>query len=128
MRGHRKDGKGASAPDRCPSRAQILPDRLNNGAGNQSSAHSAATPTIPQNTRIPSSPDDPRGWMFAQLDRMGPEALQGALVALDELSRPLTAREIEHALRRHGVAKSRAVLFGASLSKLSIIAIVGGEE
>jgi hypothetical protein len=51
-----------------------------------------------------------------------------ALKVLDAVSRPLTAREIEAALRRHGVPKSRAVLFGATLCKLEIIAVVGGEE
>ncbi len=37
------------------------------------------------------------------LASMGNEAIQGALVALDEVSRPLTPREIEKALREHGV-------------------------
>jgi hypothetical protein len=60
-----------------------------------------------------------------RLATMGTEAMQGALVALDEVSRPLTARKIEAALRRHGVTKSRAVLFGASLCKLHIVAVVG---
>jgi hypothetical protein len=51
-----------------------------------------------------------------------------AVKVLDAVSRPLSAREIEAALRRHGVPKSRAVLFGATLCKLSIIAVVGGEQ
>jgi hypothetical protein len=62
-----------------------------------------------------------------RLESMGVEAMQGALVALDEVSRPLTAREIEHALLKHGVPKSRAVLFGASLKCLHIVAVVGPE-
>jgi repressor of nif and glnA expression len=58
---------------------------------------------------------------------MSPEAQAAALMVLDEMSRPLTAREIERALRNHGVVKSRAVLFAASLCKLHLIAVVGGE-
>lgn len=51
-----------------------------------------------------------------------------ALQLLDKLSRPLSPREIEGSLRRHGVSKSRAVILGASLRKLHIIALVGPEE
>lgn len=51
-----------------------------------------------------------------------------AAKVLDACSRPLTAREIERALRNHGVPKSRAVLFGASLKRFAIIAVVGPEE
>jgi len=65
--------------------------------------------------------------LLTAIDAMSPAELTGATIALDHLSRPLTAREIEHALRRHGVPKSRAVLFGASLKKLNLIAVVGGE-
>jgi hypothetical protein len=63
-----------------------------------------------------------------RLAGMGQEAMQGALIALDEVSRPLTAREIEGALRQHGVPKSRATLFAASLRKLHIVAVVGPER
>jgi hypothetical protein len=63
-----------------------------------------------------------------RLAAMGPEAMQGALIALDEISRPLEAREIERALRNHGVPKSRAVIIAASIRKLRIIALVGGER
>jgi hypothetical protein len=59
---------------------------------------------------------------------MSPEAQEAALMVLDEVSRPLTAREIEAALRRHGVPKSRAVLFGACLKKMHLIAVVGPEQ
>lgn len=62
------------------------------------------------------------------LASMGEEAMQGALIALDSVSRPLTAREIERALRQHGVVKSRAVLFAASLANLHIVAVVGPEH
>lgn len=69
--------------------------------------------------------------MSAVIDRimaMRPEAREAALLVLDEMSRPLTAREIERALRNHGVQRSRAVLFAASLCKLHLIALVGGEQ
>lgn len=63
-----------------------------------------------------------------RLAGMGTEAMQGALVALDEVSRPLTPREIEHALRQHGVPKPRAVILAASLKRLHIVAVVGPER
>ena len=66
--------------------------------------------------------------LLTAIDTMTAEQLTGATIALDHVSRPLTVREIEHALRRHGVAKSRATLFAASLRKLSIIAVVGPEQ
>lgn len=66
--------------------------------------------------------------LFDRLTAMSPDALQGALIALDEVSRPLTAREIEAALRRHGVPRSRAVIAAAALRNLNIIAVVGGEN
>ncbi|EPR12083.1 hypothetical protein M527_01830 [Sphingobium indicum IP26] len=63
-----------------------------------------------------------------RLATMGTEALQGALIALDEVSRPLEVREIERALRDHGVPKSRAVIIAASIKRLKIVAVVGGER
>jgi len=66
--------------------------------------------------------------LMTAIDAMTPEQLTGATIALDHVTRPLTVREIEHALRRHGVVKSRATLFAASLRKLSIIAVVGPEQ
>lgn len=62
-----------------------------------------------------------------RLAAMGPDALQGALLALDDISRPLTPREIETSLRNHGVPKSRAVVMAASLCRLHVIAVGGGE-
>ena len=63
-----------------------------------------------------------------RLAAMGPEALEGGLIALDSVSRPLQVREIEHALRRHGVPRSRAVKIASSIKGLSIIAIMGPEH
>lgn len=100
--------------------------------GGRSKGHSLApvgpASTLSCNAKPAFSPAPARARLFDQLEAMGAEALQGALVALDEVSRPLTAREIEHALRDHGVPRSRAVLFGASLRKLNIVAVVGGEQ
>lgn len=63
-----------------------------------------------------------------ELAGMTGERLEGALAILDHISRPLTPREIEGALRLHGVPKPRAVVLASSLRKLGIIAIVGGEH
>ena len=60
------------------------------------------------------------------IEAMAPDELAGALVALDHVSRPLTAREIEQALRAHGFTKSRAVIIAASVKRLGIVAVVGG--
>ena len=62
------------------------------------------------------------------IEAMAPDELAGALVALDHVTRPLTVRELEHALRAHGVSKSRAVIIAASIRRLNIIAIIGPEE
>jgi hypothetical protein len=59
---------------------------------------------------------------------MSPEAREAALMVLDEISRPLSPRDIEHALRRVGVDRSRSTLFASSLKKLHIIAVVGPEQ
>lgn len=64
----------------------------------------------------------------AELRSMSGERLQGALAILDHISRPLTARDIENALRLHGVPKPRAVVIASSVKNMSVIAIVGGEH
>lgn len=66
--------------------------------------------------------------LVAMVEAMPPAEQAVAAKVLDACSRPLTAREIEAALRKHGVPKSRAVLFGASLKSLAIIAVVGSED
>lgn len=58
---------------------------------------------------------------------LSPEARDAALMALDEVSRPLWVREIEHALRRCGVSRSRSYLFASALKNLHVIAVVGPE-
>lgn len=64
----------------------------------------------------------------ALIEAMPAEQRKGALIVLDALSRPLTVREIEGALRLHGVPRSRAVVLAASTKKLAIISIVGPEQ
>ena len=66
--------------------------------------------------------------LVEMVDAMPADEQAIAAKVLDACSRPMTAREIEHALRKHGVPKSRAVLFGASLKGFAIIAVVGPEE
>ncbi|MCO5794020.1 MAG: hypothetical protein HEQ21_14455 [Blastomonas sp.] len=65
--------------------------------------------------------------LHSVLDTMTGDRLDGALTALDHVSRPLEVREIEKALRLHGVSKSRAVIIATSVRKLGIIAVVGSE-
>jgi hypothetical protein len=43
---------------------------------------------------------------------------RGALAILDLISRPLSPREIEGALRARGVPRSRAVILAGSLTRL----------
>jgi hypothetical protein len=65
--------------------------------------------------------------LLGSLEAMVPDALAGALVALDHVSRPLISREIEAALRGHGVSVSRAKVIANSVCGLEIVAVVGGE-
>lgn len=53
---------------------------------------------------------------------------RGAIVLLDKLTRPLTPREIEHALRERGASKKQAVYLAGALKSLHIVAMVGGEH
>lgn len=48
-----------------------------------------------------------------------------ALAFLDEVSAPLTTRQIEHALRDHGVSKSKRAVLASALTNLNIIAVTG---
>ena len=59
---------------------------------------------------------------------MTPEQRKGATIALDAMTRPLTAREIERALLSRGVPRSRAVIVSSSIKSLAIIAVLGGED
>lgn len=57
---------------------------------------------------------------------MTPDERRGALLALDHCSRPMTAREIERALREAGHSKSWAIASAGVLKKLNVITIQGG--
>lgn len=54
--------------------------------------------------------------------------LEIATRALDLMSRPLTAREIEGALRRYGVSKSASAVLANAIRNLNIIAVIGPED
>lgn len=62
------------------------------------------------------------------IEAMNPEEQSIAFRILDAISRPLEVREIEQALRRKGVSRSRAVIMAASIKNLAIIAMVGPER
>lgn len=63
-----------------------------------------------------------------QLAAMGPQALEGALLALDSVSRPLTVREIEAAMIGKGVSRSQRKILSKAIERLHIIAVVGPEH
>lgn len=63
-----------------------------------------------------------------QLAAMGPQALEGALLALDTVSRPLTVREIEAAMIGKGVSRTQRKILSKAIERLHIIAVVGPEH
>lgn len=65
--------------------------------------------------------------LVEQIEAMTPDCRTGALIALDAVTRPLTVREIERALMRRGVTKSRATIIAASVKGLALVAVVGAE-
>lgn len=46
-----------------------------------------------------------------------------ALAFLDEVSAPLTVRQVERALRDHGVSRTQSVVLASTLARFTIIAI-----
>ncbi len=50
-----------------------------------------------------------------------------AIGVLDAVSRPMTVREIERALRANGVTRSRAIKLAGTLKHFHIIAVAGPE-
>ncbi|WP_103729940.1 hypothetical protein [Novosphingobium sp. HII-3] len=66
--------------------------------------------------------------ILEQLEAMGPDALDGALLALDTVSRPLTVREIEAAMLGKGVSRSQRKIISKAIERLHIIAVVGPEH
>lgn len=62
------------------------------------------------------------------LSDLTPEQTKGALIALDQISRPLTAREIQETLQARGLGRNAAHRLGNMLRPLKIIAIIGEEK
>ena len=56
------------------------------------------------------------------------ERRAGALEVLDAISRPMTPREIEGALRLKGVPRSRAIKLASTVKHFHIIALAGPER
>lgn len=56
-----------------------------------------------------------------------PDQRTAALEILDSMSRPMTVREIEGALRLGGVSRSRAIKLAGTLKHFNIIAVAGPE-
>jgi hypothetical protein len=61
------------------------------------------------------------------LDNFDAAQRDAALQALDAISRPMTVREIERALRNGGVPRSRAVKLASTLKHFHIITLIGPE-
>jgi hypothetical protein len=59
------------------------------------------------------------------LPAMTSDERRGALMALDAVTRPLTAREIEHALRRAGVSVKASRRLISGFRGVSIVAVTG---
>ena len=61
------------------------------------------------------------------IEAMTPEQQQTAIVILDAVSRPMTAREIEGVLRSNRVSRSRATILASVLKDWHLIAMMGPE-
>ena len=62
------------------------------------------------------------------IEAMTPEQQQTAIVILDAVSRPMTAREIEGVLRSNRVSRSRATILASVLKDWHLIAMMGPEH
>lgn len=62
------------------------------------------------------------------IEGMTPEQKETAIVVLDAVSRPLTAREIEGILRAGRVTRSRATILSSVLKHWHVIALTGAEH
>lgn len=63
--------------------------------------------------------------LISLVQAMTPDEQRGALVALDECTRPMTVREIEKALRQRGHSRSWSETTARKLKGLNIVAIYG---
>ncbi len=66
--------------------------------------------------------------LHALIDGMTPEQKETAIVILDAVSRPMTAREIEGVLRSSRVTRSRATILASELKRWHVIAMFGPEH
>ena len=66
--------------------------------------------------------------LHALIEGMTPEQQATALVILDAVSRPMTAREIEGVLRTNRVSRSRATILASVLKGWHVIAMMGPEH
>ncbi|MEJ7777484.1 MAG: hypothetical protein WKF52_08930 [Sphingomicrobium sp.] len=62
------------------------------------------------------------------IEDMTPEQKQTAILVLDAVSRPMTAREIEGVLRGSRVSRSRATILASVLKDWHLIAMMGPEH
>ncbi len=62
------------------------------------------------------------------IEAMTPEQQQTAILILDAVSRPMTAREIEGVLRTNRVSRSRATILASVLKDWHLIAMMGPEH
>ncbi len=62
------------------------------------------------------------------IEAMTPEQQATALVILDAVSRPMTAREIEGVLKTNRVSRSRATILASVLKNWHLIAMMGPEH
>lgn len=62
------------------------------------------------------------------IEAMPPEQKQGAIATLDAMTRPMTTREIEGALRLGGVSRARSIKLASALKHFHIVALMGPEE
>jgi hypothetical protein len=60
----------------------------------------------------------------ATFDAADPAVREAAMHLLDQVSAPMTARQIEHALREYGVSKSQRSILASAIHRLNIIAII----
>ncbi len=62
------------------------------------------------------------------IETMTPAQREGALIVLDAISRPLTAREIEAIFKTNKVSRSRAVILASVLKGWHVLAMMGPEQ
>ncbi len=62
------------------------------------------------------------------IEGMTPEQKQTAILVLDAVSRPMTAREIEAVLRSNRVSRSRATILASVLKQWDVITMMGPEH